>query len=252
MAAPGLTTVADTHGEKIPFPLETGPVETAKCRAQFGKSAETGEQIGSTAEDLFQILGGMRSHGGAEAAGGHVEEHPSIRQPQVHRAGFDFEQLQGFHRCQRYPGSTGEVVGRAQWQHGQAGLGAGLQHGLGDIAQGAVAAARDHGRVAAGQPLSHQALGVAGFPGQAYRQLPALLAQVVHCRPHLFVQCLLAMQDQPGLALAHCASSLKGQRKPSDWPSRKLIELIDINTAKIALLNRSIQMDHSPINAARD
>src|SRR5690606_19731090 len=51
--------------------------------------------------------------------------------------------------------------------------------------------------VAGLQPFPHQAVRVAGFPGEPHRQIPARAAARLDRRAHLIVLRLLAVQDDP-------------------------------------------------------
>ncbi|MNF99912.1 hypothetical protein D3C84_828310 [compost metagenome] len=123
--------------------------------------------------------------------------------PHIDCARRHVQQRQGALRLQRNAGRPRKIIGRAQRQQRQAGVAAGLDHGFGHVAQGAVATTGDQRPIPLSQGFLHQPPGVAAFPGQPHRKFPARSAACLHGRPHLIVGGLLAMQDQQGLALDH-------------------------------------------------
>lgn len=101
------------------------------------------------------------------------------------------------------PVGAREIIGGAQRHQHQAGIGLGLRHRLGDIAQGAIAATGNQVGIAVGQGLIDQALGVAALPRDPHRQLPALFAPSLHGSAHILVEGLLAVQNQQCLVGGH-------------------------------------------------
>ncbi|MCY1535601.1 hypothetical protein D9M68_710130 [compost metagenome] len=169
----------------------------------FGEVGQAGEEIGRAAEHLLQVLGGIGGDLRAEAAGDHIKEEMAIGVAQVDGPRLGIEQRQCGIRLLGNARRAGEIVGGAQRQQHQAGVVPGQGHGLGHLAQGTVTAPGDQGPVARGQGFVHQATGVPALPGDSYRQVPARITARLHCRTHLVVGGLLAMQDQQRLALPH-------------------------------------------------
>ena len=182
-------------------PIRSQALEAPKGRMHLGKARQPGEEVGRAAQHLLQVLGRVGRDLRTEAAGGHVEEQPPIRLTQVDRPG-----CRPTAPAPRQAATARRLHGRSRWrcpgQQRQARVLPGQGHGLGDIAQGAVATAGDQGPVTGVQRLADDAPGVAALPGDAHRQFPSRIATRLHGCAHLLVQCLFSMQDQQRLALA--------------------------------------------------
>src|SRR5690606_31179992 len=72
-----------------------------------------------------------------------------------------------------------------------------FDQGRGHLVERAVTTSGDDARVTGPQSLHHQTPGIAGLPGDAHRQLPALLTARLDGRADRLVLRLLAMQDHP-------------------------------------------------------
>ena len=203
MPAAGLAPVTDAQGEELAFPLEVRGAETALGGMHFGKTGQPGQQVGGTAENLLQVLRGIRGDLRTEAASGHVEEQLAVHLAQVDRPRRLVEQRQRRGRFQGNPGGAGEIVGGAQRQDRQARLASPARQRFGHLAQRAVATAGDQRRKAGRQRLLDDAPGVAVLPGYPHRQLPPGLALCRDRGTNLFVARLLAVQDQQNLVLVH-------------------------------------------------
>ncbi|VVN42759.1 hypothetical protein PS683_05605 [Pseudomonas fluorescens] len=190
-----LATIADPQGKQLAFPMKIGAIQLGVGSLQLAEPRQAREEVGRTAEDLLQVLGGVGGDLAAESAGCHVEEDLPADLAEVDGPWRHIQQRQGLVRLQRDAGSLGEVVGGAQGHQHQAGVGLGLGHGFGHIAQGAVAATGDDVGVAISQGLRDDALGVAALPRDPHRQFPALLTPGLHGCAHVLVKGLLAVED---------------------------------------------------------
>jgi len=75
-------------------------------------------------------------------------------------------------------------------------LGSAVQQCLRHLLQGTVATTGNQRSIAGGERLGHQALCIAGLPGDPYRQFLSGFTPTGHCRPYFFVERLFAVQDQ--------------------------------------------------------
>ena len=107
---------------------------------------------------------------------------------------------------QGHTGRPGKVIGGAQRQQHQAGLGIGQCHRLANITQSAIAATGNQPGVAALQRLAYQTLRIPGLPGQPHRQFPPRRPLLLNGSAHVFVERLLAVQNQKSLTCTHIPS----------------------------------------------
>ncbi|RMO67873.1 hypothetical protein ALQ35_05692 [Pseudomonas fluorescens] len=198
-----LASVADTQREQVALPVKVRPFQLAISGLQFAETRQAGEQVGRAAEHFFQVFGGVGGDLAAKTASGHVEEYLPAGLPKVDGRWRHIQQGECAGRIQRHPGGAREIIGGAQRHQHQAGIGLGLRHRLGDIAQGAIAATGNQVGIAVGQGLIDQALGVAALPRDPHRQLPALFAPSLHGSAHILVEGLLAVQNQQCLVGGH-------------------------------------------------
>lgn len=126
LPASRLAAIADTQCQQVPLPVEIRPLQLDRGRLQFAEACEAGEQIGRGAQDLLQVFGRIGRDLATEPAGGHVEEQLVAGLAQVYGLCRHVQQGQRSGRLQRNAGSLGKIVGGAQRQQYQAGIGPGL------------------------------------------------------------------------------------------------------------------------------
>lgn len=189
--------------------MEVRPLQRHRGRLQFAEARQPGEQVGGGAQHFLQVFGGVGRDLAAKTARGHVEEQLVAGLAQVYWLCRYVQQGQRRGGLQGYAGSPDKIVGRAEWQQRQAGLGTRQAHGLGNIAQRAIPASGNDMAVTGSQRLVDQALSVTGLPGDPHIQHPAAIAQAVHGAAQVFVHGLLAVQDQHCLAPLHIRASVK-------------------------------------------
>ncbi len=183
-----LAAIADAQCEQIAAPVEIRPRELAMSGVQFAEARQAGEQIGRATQHFLQVFGRIGRHLAAKTTRGHVEKQLAAHLAQIDSARRHVHELQGLRHIKRHSGSTGKIVGSAQRQDGQTGLGFSQRQGFGNVTQGAVTAARHNMPVPGRQRFIDQTLRIARLPGQPNIQLPALLALVCDSITHVFVE----------------------------------------------------------------